>query len=53
MRKLPLLQLEPHHCRWPLGELMEVAHLFCGADTNDGEVYCPHHMWMARPRGKQ
>jgi GcrA cell cycle regulator len=53
MRKLPLLQLEPHQCRWPLGELMEVAHLFCAADTREGEVYCPHHMWMARPRGKQ
>jgi GcrA cell cycle regulator len=53
MRKLPLLELEPHHCRWPLGELMEVAHLFCAADTREGEVYCPHHTWMARPRGKQ
>jgi GcrA cell cycle regulator len=53
MRKLPLLQLEPHHCRWPLGELHEVAHLFCAADTREGEVYCPHHTWMARPRGKQ
>jgi hypothetical protein len=53
MRKLPLLQLEPHHCRWPLGGLMEVAHLFCAADTHDGAVYCPHHTWMARPRGKQ
>jgi hypothetical protein len=53
MRKLPLLQLEPHHCRWPLGELYEVAHLFCAADTHEGDVYCPHHMWKAHPRGKQ
>jgi GcrA cell cycle regulator len=53
MRRLRLAQLEPHHCRWPLGELMEVAHLFCAADTREGEVYCPHHTWMARPRGKQ
>jgi GcrA cell cycle regulator len=53
MRKLPLLKLEPHQCRWPLGILHEVAHLFCAADIREGEVYCPHHMWMARPRGKQ
>jgi len=53
MRNLRLAQLEPHHCRWPLGSLYEVAHLFCAADTRDREVYCPHHTWMARPRGKQ
>jgi GcrA cell cycle regulator len=53
MRRLPLLQIEPHHCRWPLGELYEVAHFFCAADTREGEVYCPHHMWKAHSRGKQ
>jgi GcrA cell cycle regulator len=53
MRKLPLLELEPQHCRWPIGSLYDVARLFCAADTRESEVYCPHHMWMARPRGKQ
>jgi GcrA cell cycle regulator len=53
MRKLPLLELKPKQCRWPLGPLYEVAHLFCAADTHDGAVYCPHHTWMAGPRGKQ
>jgi GcrA cell cycle regulator len=52
MRNLRLAQLEPHHCRWPLGDLLEVAHLFCAIDTG-GAVYCPHHMWKAHPRGKQ
>lgn len=51
MRKLPLVQLEPHQCRWPLGELMEVAHLFCGADKEDSRSYCPfHHCIMAHPQ---
>jgi GcrA cell cycle regulator len=53
MRKLPLVELKSNQCRWPLGELMDVAHLFCAADTREGEVYCPHHTWMAHPRGKQ
>jgi hypothetical protein len=52
MRKLPLplLQLAPHHCRWPLGSLYEVAHLFCAADTHEGAVYCPHHQHKAHAR---
>jgi GcrA cell cycle regulator len=53
MRRLRLAQLEPHHCRWPLGELMDVAHLFCATDTCDGDVYCPHHLWKAHARGRQ
>jgi len=53
MRRLRLVQLERHHCHWPLRELHEVVWLFCGADTHEGAVYCPHHTWMARPRGKQ
>jgi GcrA cell cycle regulator len=47
MRRLRLAQLGPHHCRWPLGSLWEVAHLFCAADTHDGAVYCRHHQHKA------
>jgi GcrA cell cycle regulator len=53
MRKLPLLQLEPQQCRFPQGDPKCGPFFFCAADTREGEVYCPHHMWMARPRGKQ
>jgi GcrA cell cycle regulator len=49
MRKLPLLELGPHQCRWPLGELMDVAHLFCGADKEGNRSYCPAHHRMAHP----
>jgi len=48
MRELPLLKLKPHQCKWPLGDLLEPARLFCAADT-EGEVYCPHHQRIARP----
>jgi GcrA cell cycle regulator len=52
MRKLGLFQLKPRHCRWPIGDFLEVARLFCAADTDDGEVYCPFHMRAARVRRK-
>jgi len=47
MRKLTIFRLKPQHCRWPLGELLEPARLFCAADT-EGEVYCPFHSRLAR-----
>ena len=53
MRKLPLLKLEPNHCRWPLGELHEVAHLFCGADKEVGRSYCPFHHRLAHPQERR
>jgi GcrA cell cycle regulator len=48
MRQLTFAKLKPTHCRWPLGELLEPARLFCAADT-EGEVYCPFHQRIARP----
>jgi hypothetical protein len=48
MRKLTFFRLKPHHCRWPLGELLEPARLFCAADKKLGEIYCPFHQRMAR-----
>jgi GcrA cell cycle regulator len=49
MRQLTFFRLKPHHCRWPLGELLEPARLFCAADA-DGETYCPFHERLARAR---
>ncbi len=39
-----LADLEPHHCRWPLGE--GVASQFCGAPKAYG-AYCARHANMA------
>jgi GcrA cell cycle regulator len=51
MRELDLFQLKPRYCRWPLGGFLEVARLFCAADT-EGEVYCPVHQRIARVKEK-
>jgi GcrA cell cycle regulator len=39
--KVGLIELEPHHCRWPLGEHPAVT--FCGADSYPGLPYCGRH----------
>lgn len=40
------MQLEPHHCRWPV-EGEGAAMLCCGADKLDGFSYCARHARMA------
>jgi GcrA cell cycle regulator len=52
MRQLAFFKLKPHHCRWPLGEVLEPARLFCAADKDAGEIYCPFHRRMARVRAQ-
>jgi GcrA cell cycle regulator len=52
MRQLTFAKLGPRHCHWPLGELIDPPRLFCGADADKGEVYCPVHMRAARVRRK-
>src|SRR5262249_22425008 len=51
MRALTFFKLKPHHCHFPLGNWYEPARLFCGADKELGEIYCPFHRRMARARG--
>ena len=46
---IPLLELEPHHCRWPVnspdnGE----GFLFCGHQKCEGSSYCSHHHEISR-----
>jgi GcrA cell cycle regulator len=41
-----LLELEEHHCRWPIGDPCKADFRFCGAD-NTGRSYCPWHTRMA------
>lgn len=38
---LGILDLEPHHCRWP--ENSEAPFHFCGAQRADGSPYCSEH----------
>lgn len=38
---VPLMDLEPHHCRWPIGAGEAV--LFCGSGRLVGRPYCPRH----------
>ena len=48
MRPCSLLELDGTDCRWPLGEVHEVAVLFCGASKGPGFPYCGHHLRMAQ-----
>lgn len=38
-----IIELENHHCRFPLGEAMEVSTHFCGGDKVPGLPYCLGH----------
>ena len=38
-----LVQLEDHHCRWPVGEPAESTFFFCGADKVENIPYCAGH----------
>lgn len=38
-----LVQLENHHCRWPVGEPAESSFFFCGADKLKESPYCAGH----------
>ena len=51
MRKLTLVHLRPHHCRWPIEDTPTF--LFCAADAAEGQVYCPFHQRMARAKDKR
>ena len=48
MRPCALIELDDGRCHWPLGDVHQVATLFCGGATVPGHRYCPHHLRMAR-----
>ena len=48
MRPRSLLELNETDCHWPLGEVHEVAVLFCGASKEPVSPYCGHHLRMAQ-----
>jgi GcrA cell cycle regulator len=53
MQPCPIVDLDHTRCRWPLGEINEVATLFCGAAAADGWPYCVHHTRMAYVRDRR
>ena len=38
-----LVELEPHDCRWPIGEPRSDLFFFCGGAALDGHSYCAAH----------
>lgn len=42
-RTVALLDLQPHHCRWPYGNPLDPDFGFCGAKRASGSSYCPEH----------
>lgn len=40
-----LLDLEPHHCRWPV---QDVPYLFCADAKQDGSSYCSYHFGVSK-----
>lgn len=47
MLMLSILQLEPEHCRFPIGDPRQVGFGFCAAPKEDGKSYCPYHCGLA------
>ena len=45
-----LIDLRPEHCRWPIGEPVEM--LFCGAVKDGSSSYCEAHARRAYQRGR-
>lgn len=43
-----LLDLEPHHCRWPIGEPGKPGFGFCGCEKATVGSYCQHHQQLSR-----
>jgi GcrA cell cycle regulator len=46
-----LIELDDGRCHWPLGDVHQVATLFCGGATVPGRCYCAHHLRRARGQG--
>jgi|SRR5687767_15168124 len=42
-----LLDLQPHHCRWPIGEVGAADFHFCGDHRVEGRPYCSAHCRLA------
>lgn len=38
-----LMDLQPHHCRWPLNDGVNTQYFFCGSPKKFGYSYCREH----------
>ena len=50
-----MLDLKPHHCRWPLNNALGGEYYFCGDQRQSGKPYCEAHTALAyqpNPRRK-
>ncbi|WP_412058970.1 GcrA family cell cycle regulator [Bartonella sp. DGB2] len=46
-RRLNLLQLTEHTCKWPVGDPLSPDFAFCGAQSDESSPYCPYHAKVA------
>jgi GcrA cell cycle regulator len=46
-KRVPLIDLKAHDCRWPLGDPHEANFGFCGASQIPGLPYCAEHAKVA------
>lgn len=42
-RRLSLLQLNEHTCKWPIGDPLTPDFYFCGQHSDEGKPYCDFH----------
>jgi GcrA cell cycle regulator len=49
-----LIDIDPHQCRWPIGDPAATNFMFCGNDAIAGLTYCVGHARMAyRPASRR
>ena len=46
-RKLSLVQLTEHTCKWPVGDPLKPDFHFCGNNAGDASPYCQYHARLA------
>lgn len=44
---IPLIKLDNHTCRWPLGDPKDDDFCFCGKKIKTGQTYCDEHAAIA------
>lgn len=44
---IPLVKLDNHTCRWPLGDPRDDDFCFCGKKVKTGQTYCEEHAAIA------
>lgn len=47
---IPLVKLDNHTCRWPLGDPRDDDFCFCGKRVKTGQTYCEEHAAIAYVR---